>query len=110
MALYDVREKKRVSENFYFDTNSDQMKALLRSQIPYQDTSTLCTTAVFNITHVTNDLCIIVRVCGHVNSLLCILDIITFHCLQIDKVLQATEISDAVDVYAKDEKVYHEIK
>lgn len=36
MALYDAKEKKKISENFYFDLNSDSIKNMLATHIPYQ--------------------------------------------------------------------------
>ena len=30
MALYDVREKRKVSENFYFDLNPENMRNMLQ--------------------------------------------------------------------------------
>ena len=31
MALYDAKEKKKVSENFYFDMNSESLRSMLAS-------------------------------------------------------------------------------
>jgi len=36
MALYDVKEKKKISENFYFDLNPDSIKHMLATHIPFQ--------------------------------------------------------------------------
>jgi hypothetical protein len=36
MALYDAKEKKKISENFYFDLNSDSIKHMLATHIPFQ--------------------------------------------------------------------------
>lgn len=36
MALYDAKEKKKISENFYFDLNPDSIKNMLATHIPYQ--------------------------------------------------------------------------
>lgn len=36
MALYDLRDKKKVSENFCFDMNPEPLKRMLTSHIPYQ--------------------------------------------------------------------------
>ena len=30
MALYDVREKRKISENFYFDLNPENMRNMLQ--------------------------------------------------------------------------------
>uniref|UniRef100_A0A5S6QDK1 Dedicator of cytokinesis protein 7 n=1 Tax=Trichuris muris TaxID=70415 RepID=A0A5S6QDK1_TRIMR len=83
MALYDAEKRKRVSENFYFDTNSEQMQALLHRHVPYQDASTKCKSAVFRIASSASDLFLVVR---------------------LEKVLQPGSIEDAVDPYVRDEK------
>ncbi|KAG0718405.1 Dedicator of cytokinesis protein 7 [Chionoecetes opilio] len=36
MALYNLRDKKKVSENFCFDMNPEPLKRMLTSHIPYQ--------------------------------------------------------------------------
>lgn len=36
MALYDLRDKKKISENFCFDMNPDPLKKMLNTHIPYQ--------------------------------------------------------------------------
>ena len=36
MALYDAKEKKKISENFYFDLNADSLKHMLATHIPFQ--------------------------------------------------------------------------
>ena len=38
MALYDAKEKKKISENFYFDFNSDSIKHMLATHIAFQVT------------------------------------------------------------------------
>ncbi|KFD68798.1 hypothetical protein M514_02728 [Trichuris suis] len=83
MALYDAEKRKRVSENFYFDTNSEQMQALLQRHVPSQDASTKCKSAVFRIASSTSDLFLVVR---------------------LEKILQPSSIEDAVDPYVREEK------
>ena len=36
MALYDFKEKKKISENFCFDMNPDPIKKMLSSHVPFQ--------------------------------------------------------------------------
>ena len=38
MALYYAKEKKKISENFYFDLNPDSIKHMLATHIPFQVT------------------------------------------------------------------------
>ena len=62
MALYDAREKKKISENFYFDVTPEQIKKMLGGHIPYQDVSTLSRSCVFSLSNVTPDVFIVVKV------------------------------------------------
>lgn len=60
-AIYDAKEKKKISENFYFDLNPESIKRMLTSHVPYADISTQSRTAVFEITHPSNDLFLVIR-------------------------------------------------
>lgn len=84
MAIYDAKEKKKVSENFYFDMNSDSIKHMLSSHVTNCDMSTLSRSAVFDITHPTPDLFLVIR---------------------LEKVLQG-DITECAEPYIKDDKVY----
>ncbi|KRY19445.1 Dedicator of cytokinesis protein 6, partial [Trichinella patagoniensis] len=83
MWLFDADKKRRVSENFYFDNNSEEMRALLRRSTPYQDASTCCMSALFKITCPSPDLFLVIR---------------------LEKVLQPGDINDAVDPYLKEDR------
>ncbi|XP_041813912.1 dedicator of cytokinesis protein 7-like isoform X1 [Chelmon rostratus] len=61
LALYDVKEKKKISENFYFDLNSDQMKGLLKSHTPHTAISTLARSAIFSITYPSADIFLVIK-------------------------------------------------
>ncbi|TRY86506.1 hypothetical protein DNTS_010131 [Danionella cerebrum] len=78
MALYDVKEKKKISENFHFDLNSDQMKGFLRPHTPQIDTSTLARSAIFSISYPSPDIYLVIK---------------------IEKVLQQGEIGDCAEPY-----------
>ncbi|KAJ8285221.1 hypothetical protein GJAV_G00023710 [Gymnothorax javanicus] len=78
LALYDLREKKKISENFYCDLNSDQMRGYLRAHTPQIDTSTLSRAAIFSITYPSPDIYLVIK---------------------IEKVLQQGEISDCAEPY-----------
>lgn len=82
MAIYDAKEKKKISENFYFDMNSENLKRMLTSHVPYSDVSTQSRTAVFELTHASNDLFLVIR---------------------LEKVLQG-DIKDSVEPYLKEDK------
>ncbi|XP_034548107.1 dedicator of cytokinesis protein 8 isoform X1 [Notolabrus celidotus] len=78
MALYDLKEKKKISENFYCDLNSEQFKNFLKPHTPHVDQSTLARSAIFSITYPSPDIYLVIK---------------------IEKVLQQGEISDCADPY-----------
>ncbi|XP_068192082.1 dedicator of cytokinesis protein 7 isoform X1 [Antennarius striatus] len=61
IALYDVKEKKKISENFYFDLNSDQMKGLMKPHTPHTAISTLARSAIFSITYPSPDIFLVIK-------------------------------------------------
>uniref|UniRef100_A0A672MKY1 Dedicator of cytokinesis 6 n=1 Tax=Sinocyclocheilus grahami TaxID=75366 RepID=A0A672MKY1_SINGR len=61
LALYDVREKKKISEDFHFDLNSDQMKSLLRPHSPHAAISTLARSTIFSITYPSPDIFLVIK-------------------------------------------------
>uniref|UniRef100_A0A3Q1FCD0 Dedicator of cytokinesis 6 n=1 Tax=Acanthochromis polyacanthus TaxID=80966 RepID=A0A3Q1FCD0_9TELE len=61
LALYDVKEKKKISENFYFDLNSDLMKGLLKPHTPHMAISTLARSAIFSITYPSADIFLVIK-------------------------------------------------
>lgn len=88
MAMYDCKERKKVSETFYFDLNPESLKRMLGGHVPYADISTMARGCIFNITHPSPDLFIVVR---------------------LEKVLQG-DVSECVEPYLKDDKVITEIR
>lgn len=82
MAIYDAKERKKISENFYFDMNSENIKRMLTSHVPYTDISTQSRSAIFEITNPSNDLFLVIR---------------------LEKVLQG-DIKDSVEPYIKEDK------
>uniref|UniRef100_A0A673IVB0 Dedicator of cytokinesis protein 7-like n=1 Tax=Sinocyclocheilus rhinocerous TaxID=307959 RepID=A0A673IVB0_9TELE len=78
LALYDVKEKKKISENFYFDLNSEQTKAMLRPHIPSAAISTLARSAVFSITYPSQDVFLVIK---------------------LEKVLQQGDIGECAEPY-----------
>ncbi|KAL0992883.1 hypothetical protein UPYG_G00100510 [Umbra pygmaea] len=61
LALYDVKEKKKISEDFHFDLNSDQMKGLLRPHNPHVAISTMARSAIFSITYPSADIFLVIK-------------------------------------------------
>lgn len=61
MAIYDAKEKKKLSENFNFDLNPEAIKKMLNSHVPYADMSTQSRTALFEVSHPSHDLYLVIR-------------------------------------------------
>ncbi|XP_063219662.1 dedicator of cytokinesis protein 7 [Bacillus rossius redtenbacheri] len=88
IALYDAKEKKKVSENFYFDMNPENLKRMLTSHIPYSDVSTLSRSCVFNITYPSSDMFLVIK---------------------LEKILQG-DINECAEPYMKDDKNREKVK
>ncbi|XP_063618134.1 dedicator of cytokinesis protein 7 [Cydia splendana] len=82
MALYDAKEKKKLSENFYFNLNSECTRQMLSAHVPHADLSTMSRSAVFDIMNPSADVFLVVRV---------------------EKVLQG-DVNECVEPYIKDDK------
>ncbi|XP_072936330.1 dedicator of cytokinesis protein 7 [Epargyreus clarus] len=82
MALYDAKEKKKLSENFYFNLNSECTRQMLAAHVPHADLSTLSRSAVFDVLNPSPDVFLVVRV---------------------EKVLQG-DVNECVEPYIKDDK------
>ncbi|XP_068092049.1 dedicator of cytokinesis protein 8 isoform X2 [Hyperolius riggenbachi] len=78
IALYDCKERKKISENFYCDLNSDSFKKYLQAHTPSVAPSSQARTAVFSITYPSQDIFLVVK---------------------IEKVLQQGEISECAEPY-----------
>ncbi|XP_053318481.1 dedicator of cytokinesis protein 6 isoform X2 [Spea bombifrons] len=61
MALYDAKEKKKISEGFHFDLNSDSVKNMLRTQSGHPAPSTLARSAIFSITYPSPDIYLVIK-------------------------------------------------
>ncbi|KAL0280011.1 UNVERIFIED_CONTAM: hypothetical protein PYX00_001439 [Menopon gallinae] len=88
LALYDAKEKKKISENFYTDLNSEEIKNMLQSHIEYSDTSTRSRSCIFNVTHPSPDLFLVIK---------------------LEKVLQG-DIAECAEPYMKEEKNKDKVK
>ncbi|XP_020629756.1 dedicator of cytokinesis protein 7-like [Orbicella faveolata] len=81
MALYDGRVKKKISENFYFDMNSEWCRKLVKEHTSRTDISTLSRSAVFSITYPSTDVFLVIK---------------------LEKVLQQGDITECAEPYLKD--------
>jgi len=62
MALYDAREKKKVSENFYFDLNPEQIRRMLEGYVPQVDYTSQARSCVFEMSRASpQDLFLVVK-------------------------------------------------
>ncbi|XP_075064688.1 dedicator of cytokinesis protein 8 isoform X2 [Mixophyes fleayi] len=78
IALYDSKERKKISENFHCDLNSDVFKQYLRAHTPSVAPSSQARTALFSITYPSQDIFLVIK---------------------IEKVLQQGEISECSEPY-----------
>ncbi|KAL4705062.1 hypothetical protein ACJJTC_004561 [Scirpophaga incertulas] len=83
MALYDAKEKRKLSENFYFNMNSDCTRQMIASHVGPAALSTLSRSAVFEVPQPSPDIFLVIRV---------------------EKVLQG-DVNECVEPYIKDDKV-----
>lgn len=88
LALYDAKEKKKISENFYTDLNTEEIKHMLDGHIEYSDISTRSRDCIFNVTHPSPDVYLVIK---------------------LEKVLQG-DIAECVEPYMKDEKNKEKVK
>ncbi len=89
MALYDARERRKVSENFYFDMNSDSVKRMLTSHNKPADITSLARTCVFDVSSASaGDLFLVVK---------------------LEKVLQG-DMSEAIEPYIKEERNVEKVR
>lgn len=89
MALYDLRERKKISETFHFDLNSEQTKRMIAGHVTRQDISTLSRACIFSITYPSPDVFLVVR---------------------LEKVLQQGDIGECAEPYMKEDKSTKEDK
>ncbi|WKX95563.1 hypothetical protein Q1695_012204 [Nippostrongylus brasiliensis] len=87
IALYDAKARRKVSENFYFDVNPDEIRRMIDKRNSLSEATERCSQAAFSISSQLSDLFMVVK---------------------LEKVLQACEIVDASEPYtsyaARDER------
>ena len=74
MALYDAKEKKKISESFHLDCNSSDLVHMLDDHFEERSMASLSRSAIFNITYPNPDVFLIikVRVCVCASVCVCV--------------------------------------
>lgn len=100
---------QQISENFYFDLNSDQMKGMLKPHTPQVAISTLARSAIFSITYPSADIFLVIKVQNvKLTDFMCsqLLLCFCFFCkwspwilFQLEKVLQQGDIGECSEPY-----------
>uniref|UniRef100_A0A0K0CXK9 C2 DOCK-type domain-containing protein n=1 Tax=Angiostrongylus cantonensis TaxID=6313 RepID=A0A0K0CXK9_ANGCA len=78
ITIYDAKARRKVSENFYFDVNPDEIRRMINEKSQCYGDTTRCNQAAFSISCPLLDL---------------------FMVIKLEKVLQACEITDASEPY-----------
>ena len=72
MALYDAKEKKKISESFHLDCNSSDLVHMLDDHFEERSMASLSRSAIFNITYPNPDVFLIIKVCVCVCVCVCV--------------------------------------
>lgn len=62
VALYDAREKKKISETFHLDCNPSDIQHMLDDHMDERSMASLSRSGIFNITYPNSDVFLIVKV------------------------------------------------
>ena len=62
MALYDAKEKKKISESFHLDCNTSDIQQKWKDSSEERSLASLARSAIFNITYPSNDVYLIIKV------------------------------------------------
>ena len=62
MALYDAKEKKKISESFHLDCNTSEIQQKWRDHREERSMASLARSAIFNITYPSSDVYLIIKV------------------------------------------------
>lgn len=104
MALYDAREKKKISETFHLDCNPSDIQHMLDDHWEERSMASLSRSAIFNITYPSSDVYLIIKVSQILENItISLTSLFPFLSLllQIEKVLQQGDIGDAAEPYLK---------
>lgn len=62
MALYDAKEKKKISETFHLDCNSSDIQHMLDDHIDERSMASLSRSGIFSVTYPNSDVYLIIKV------------------------------------------------
>ena len=62
MALYDAKEKRKISESFHLDCNPSDIQHMLDDHFDERSMASLSRSAIFNITYQNSDVFLIIKV------------------------------------------------
>lgn len=62
MALYDINERRKITENFYFDLNSEEILSMIRAHSGVEDEASKCRQALINVNSLNNGVFIVFKV------------------------------------------------
>ena len=79
MALYDAKEKKKISESFHLDCNSSDLQHMLDDHWDERSMASLSRSAIFNITYPSSDVYLIIRVPANFSQLYSLVYRVTIH-------------------------------
>ena len=71
MALYDAKEKKKISESFHLDCNPSDIQQKWKDNREERSLASLSRSAVFNITYPSSDVYLIIKVSNMHTHLQC---------------------------------------
>ncbi|TKR95511.1 hypothetical protein L596_009672 [Steinernema carpocapsae] len=83
VVLYDIKSRRRISEVFHFDFNTDELKRLVSGQTEEEGEASKCRQGIFSLSDPSADVFIVIK---------------------LDKVLQGCESSEAAEPYIKEDK------
>jgi hypothetical protein len=81
IALYDAKHKKKISENFYTDLNSDTTKKLYKPNLSDASISSLARSCILSVSNPSHDVYIVIK---------------------LEKILQQGDITECSEPYVKD--------
>jgi hypothetical protein len=70
MALYDAKEKKKISETFHLDCNPSDIQHMLDDHWEERSMASLSRSAIFNITYPSSDVYLIIKVSDRLGTMI----------------------------------------